>query len=240
MAEKVQIVEALPRLPTRRPDAHKGDFGRVLIIGGSRGMVGAVALAARAALRSGAGLVTMAVPACIQQTVAALCPPATSIALPDTTDGTISATAPELFADDEEFALPYDVVAIGPGLGRTESSDRAVELFVELFGEVALLPVVIDADALNALAESDRLAGTHNFRTIITPHPGELARRLCPRAVAVGADGLLIVDGAAAQVWNADGSRAAFCGNAARCLGRRLLESGAAEPVSLQVGDHHQ
>ena len=89
----VRNVRSIPRLPRRKRDSHKGDYGRVLIVGGSRGMIGAPALAASAALRSGAGLVKMTLPVSIQLISASLEPCATSLALPDTAAGTFSLAA---------------------------------------------------------------------------------------------------------------------------------------------------
>ena len=127
MTDSLKHVRRIPSLPERQHDAHKGNFGRVLIIGGSVGMAGAPALAGLAALRSGAGLVTIAVPGAIQQTVAGLCPCATTIILPQTKTGQIDpvATLTEFTrrgwikpdeSDTTNAARP-DIVAIGPGLG---------------------------------------------------------------------------------------------------------------------------
>jgi NAD(P)H-hydrate epimerase len=154
-------------LPPRRRTAHKGDHGHVLVIGGGPGMAGAARLAGEAALRSGAGLVTLAVH---PQSLASV------------------ATRPELMhvaansADDLAAVLSRaTVVAVGPGLGQ---GDWARSLF-----EVALAsgkPLVVDADALNLLAASPQ----HLDRWILTPHPGEAARLLGATSAAVQADRL--------------------------------------------------
>jgi NAD(P)H-hydrate epimerase len=159
----------LPRLPPRRPEAHKGDFGTALIVGGSRGMAGAAALAGMAALRGGAGLVRLAVPETVLDTVARFEPSYMTIPLPADAAGRIAAGALDRIL---EAAQPATAIACGPGLGRSFELDQIV---VRLYQEIAK-PMVFDADALNALAaESDVLAHPGGPR-ILTPHPGEFAR----------------------------------------------------------------
>jgi len=151
----------------RAPDAHKGDYGHVLIVAGSRGKTGAAHLAAVGALRSGAGLVTIAAPAGCQGTLAAMGPEYMTEALPEDPDG--------LRPDGVERVLDIarDVIAIGPGLGQT---DRARQ-FVQQLVDRASMPLVVDADGLNAFAaDPDRLTGRDGRDVIITPHPGEMAR----------------------------------------------------------------
>jgi NAD(P)H-hydrate epimerase len=151
----------------RASDSHKGDFGRVLIVAGSRGKTGAAHLAAVGALRSGAGLVTVATPACCQAVVASMGPEYMTEALDEGPDG----LNPE--AVDRLLDLARDVVAIGPGLGQA-SGTRA---FVQALVDRATMPLVIDADGLNAFADDpDRLMGREGRDVIITPHPGEMAR----------------------------------------------------------------
>lgn len=175
---------AVPELPPRRPDAHKGDFGRVLILGGSRGMIGAPALAANAALRSGAGLATVACPEAVQLAVAALCPCATSIPLLETKAGLLDPRAAvarlHLLGLLGGPAAP-SVVAAGPGLGRGHAAfDRG---WNDLLSHISAtqIPIVLDADGLNALppcavwADRESKVIPHS-RIVITPHPGEMAR----------------------------------------------------------------
>lgn len=162
----------LPRLPQRPADAHKGDFGRVLLIGGSQGMSGAITLAALAALRGGSGLVTVAVPAGIQQVVARQEPSYMTAGLPQDGEGQFASGA--LAAIDDQLST-YDAVGCGPGMGQ---SAAAGELARQLYNSLGA-PLVMDADALNVLAgEFSRLqpAGAR----ILTPHPGEF-RRLAGR-----------------------------------------------------------
>ncbi len=159
----------LPTLPPRPPDAHKGNFGTALIIGGSRGMTGAAALAGMAALRGGAGLVRLAVADRCLETVAAHEPSYMTAALPCDVEGRISAAAHTRIV---ELSHAASVVAIGPGMGRSPDLDRLVP---QLYQEIAL-PVVCDADALNALATQRDLLATHAGPRVLTPHPGEFAR----------------------------------------------------------------
>jgi len=153
----------------RRKDAHKGDFGRVLVVGGSRDMPGAPALAASAALRAGAGLVKVACPPAIQQTVVGLCPCATSVALPQTQSGLISRAAASRI---EELALAADVVAVGPGLGTSPGGTALVSALLA----VKDLPLLIDADGLNNLASRKSWWKSCRADLVLTPHPGEMRR----------------------------------------------------------------
>lgn len=159
----------LPHLPDRAPEAHKGHFGFALIVGGSRGMSGAVALAGMAALRGGAGLVRLAVPDRCLDTVAAFEPSYMTTALPADPQGRIS---PEAFEAIRQWADWATVVALGPGLGRSEGLDQLVG---RLYRELPK-PMVIDADALNALAAQPEVLSQPGGPRTLTPHPGEFAR----------------------------------------------------------------
>lgn len=152
----------------RAPDAHKGDFGHVLVIAGSRGKTGAAHLAGSAALRSGAGLVTIATPRCCQPVIASLAPEYMTEALDETVEGAIDLTAIERILE-----LPCDVIAAGPGLGTAPGTVAFMHALVDRAG----VPLVLDADALNAFRDDpERLAGRDGRDIIITPHPGEMAR----------------------------------------------------------------
>lgn len=152
----------------RAADAHKGDFGRVLIVAGSRGKTGAAVLAAQGALRSGAGLVTLATPRSCVPIIAAHAPDYMTEPLEETIDGTIDFAAAEYV-----LSLDADVLAVGPGLGRGEG----VTTFMRELLERSEVPLVFDADALNAFAdEPAALVGREGRDLIITPHPGEMAR----------------------------------------------------------------
>jgi NAD(P)H-hydrate epimerase len=168
----VDVITELPRLEPRAPDSNKGSYGRILVIAGSRGMSGAAVLCASAALRGGAGLVKLAVPQEIWPIVAAANPCYTTFPLPQDGTGRVSPLAlPELLAE----ARTQDVVAVGPGLGR---SDAHIGLLADLLDQVAV-PIVLDADGINAFASQPaRLRAPAGAARIITPHPGEFARLL--------------------------------------------------------------
>jgi hydroxyethylthiazole kinase-like uncharacterized protein yjeF len=152
----------------RAEDSHKGDFGRVTIAAGSRGKSGAAHLAAMGALRSGAGLVTVATPAGCQPVLASLAPEVMTEALAESSDGRVVFAALETL-----LALKHDVIACGPGLGR----GPAVGEFVRGLLDRATVPLVLDADALTVLADDpSALEGREERVVIITPHPGEMAR----------------------------------------------------------------
>jgi NAD(P)H-hydrate epimerase len=158
----------LPQLPPRHADSHKGDYGRALLVGGSRGMSGAIALAGRAALRSGAGLATLAVPNAIQHIVAALEPSYMTHGLADNGAEIDPAAASQIV----DLASHATAVALGPGLGR---STAVTDLVRRLYREIAV-PMVVDADALFALAERPESLAEAGCPRILTPHPGEFAR----------------------------------------------------------------
>jgi hydroxyethylthiazole kinase-like uncharacterized protein yjeF len=156
----------------RRPaDAHKGQYGHLLVVAGSRGKTGAAALAARAALRSGAGLVTVATPASQQPIIATLGVEHMTHALPETAAGALAKAA---LGPIRELTAGMDAVALGPGLSlHPEAQALARALVADL-----PRPMVVDADALSALAgHLDILAGAPGPR-VLTPHPGEMARML--------------------------------------------------------------
>jgi NAD(P)H-hydrate epimerase len=158
-------------LPLRKPDAHKGDFGRAVLIGGSRGMSGAIALAGLAALRGGAGLVTLAVPDACLETVAAFEPSYMTAPLACDEAGRIRSEA------EEEIIRLADVangVACGPGLSRSPQLTALVATLYESLTQ----PLVLDADGLNALAALGDQRPAPAAPRILTPHPGEF-RRLC-------------------------------------------------------------
>ena len=163
-------IEQVPALPDRPEDGHKGTFGKVLIIGGSVGMSGAVCLSSVSALRSGSGMVTAAVPRSIQMTAAAYEPCVMTIGLDTDSNGQLASLSRKRI---EKLLAGKDAVAIGPGLGQ---SAEAAEL-VAIVLEVCRVPLVLDADALN-VAAIDGLLAKRNKETgcVITPHPGEFAR----------------------------------------------------------------
>ena len=166
----------LLQLPDRPPHGHKGTFGRVLIVAGSQGMTGAAALSGLGALRGGAGLVYIAAPQSVVPTIAAIEPSYLTIPLPDDqTTGCVDRTAASLL---EERSAGMDVLAIGPGLGHS----GGVDAVVPRVHRDASQPVVVDADALNALARTETSFSDHAGPRILTPHPGEFSR-LCGRSL---------------------------------------------------------
>jgi ADP-dependent NAD(P)H-hydrate dehydratase len=178
-----ETVDTIPPLPARPRDGHKGTFGRVGIVGGSAAddprMVGAPALAALGAARSGCGMVKVAAPAPILDAVLTLAPFATGLALPMGADGPDPAPSVERF---DELATGVDALCVGPGIGRSPGA-HALTLRAVLQEDA---PAVLDADALNALAATPEFWRDLRARLVLTPHPGE-ARRLL-EALSIRAD----------------------------------------------------
>lgn len=165
----MQAIETIPKLKPRAIDAHKGDFGKVCIIGGSVGMSGAAALAGRAALRAGAGLVRVAVPKSVLPIVASIEPCFTTIALPEDEHGRISSRAVSEILD---AASQNDALAFGPGVGISGELRSVLETLLGQEG----LRLVIDADGLNNLAGMRDWPNECKAKLILTPHPGEMKR----------------------------------------------------------------
>lgn len=161
--------QPMPKLLPRTADSHKGDYGRVLVVGGSLGMAGAAALAGKAALRSGAGLVTLAVPRSIQETVARFEPSYMTLGFGPADNDLLRVED----ADDVlRAADQMTAIALGPGLGIAPITTGLVH---DLYRRVAQ-PMVVDADGLNSLAQDiDQLQSPMAPR-ILTPHPGEFQR----------------------------------------------------------------
>ncbi len=156
---------SIPRVPQRPADSHKGSVGRIVVFGGSWGevgMVGAPALTANAALRSGAGLVQIVTEPDAMPMVATLAPCATTRCL-------------ESSADLSKLAVEFgaDVVAIGPGMGNAVSADQILSLLQSFSGGI-----VVDADALNTLATVGEWLAAWPGNVVLTPHPGEFNRLL--------------------------------------------------------------
>jgi len=165
----MRLISNIPRLNSRAKDAHKGDFGKVCIIAGSVGMSGAAAIAGRAALRAGAGLVRVATPESVLPIVASIEPSFTTIPLAEDGLGRISARAVNSILD---AVSKNDAVAFGPGVG------VSVELRSVLENLIAQedLRLVIDADGLNNLSRMADWPARVKAKVILTPHPGEMKR----------------------------------------------------------------
>lgn len=189
MTATVQTVSALPLLPPRPADGHKGTFGTVLAVAGSKGMSGAAVLCGSAAVRGGAGLVRVACPADVQAVVASGNPCYLTSGLTGTDQ------ADEYTDQVGKLARSADVVAVGPGLGQSDAVRNMVRwLLVE-----RSLPVVLDADALNVLSLVD--LRDRKAPTVLTPHPGEFARLTGMTTDQVQTNRLTLAVGFASQ-WN--------------------------------------
>jgi ADP-dependent NAD(P)H-hydrate dehydratase len=162
-------VTKIPRLKPRAADAHKGDFGKICIIAGSIGMSGAAALAGRAALRAGAGLVRVATPKSVLPIVASIEPSFTTIPLPEDNAGRIAANAANIILN---LIPDNDCVAFGPGLGVTQGVSSVLQRLLEQKG----LRLIIDADGLNNLSKINDWPRKNKADIILTPHPGEMKR----------------------------------------------------------------
>ena len=156
-------------LPPRNEDAHKGTFGRVLVVAGSHRMCGAGYLCALSALRAGAGLVAWALPDRLQPSFAAALPEVITVPLPCTKEGVISAQAQTKL---KHFCTQFtpSVIAVGPGMGKSP--------LLRFILEKVPVPLVVDADALNFIAAHRTVRLPDNRPCIFTPHPGEMARLL--------------------------------------------------------------
>ncbi len=169
------------RLPARPADGHKGGFGHVLVVAGSEGKTGAAALAAEGAGRMGAGLVTVACPAGLNDVLEVKCTEAMTVPLPDTAERGLAASAEESIL---ALAATRDAVGLGPGLGRSEDTVQLVRAVAKRLEQ----PLVIDADGLFAFAAEPAILKARRGVTILTPHPGEAARLLSSSAAEVNRD----------------------------------------------------
>jgi hydroxyethylthiazole kinase-like uncharacterized protein yjeF len=211
-----------------QPSDHKGTRGRVLVVGGAPGLTGAVCLAADAALRAGAGYVTVAVPAPSLRVVEIKLTVPVKIALPAQADGTLLPEAAEVVV---RAARQADAVVLGPGLGRSDATASVVRDLVARL----TLPLLLDADALHALGSDLSLVAARTAPTVLTPHAGEAARLLGITRDAVDADR----DGVAQAL--AVGSATALLkgpGTLVAGAGRLVLNpSGGAGLATLGTGD---
>ena len=163
-------VTELPRLAPRPRESHKGDFGRLLVVAGSEGMTGAAILAARAAYRSGAGLVTIG----IERGLFASVSPAVPEAIFLDTSSWEEKCVPKVLE-------PFDALLVGPGLGTTQNRRLVESLLHHWTGALdrepfGARPLVLDADAINVVATSPSIPVSHCASWVWTPHPGEFAR----------------------------------------------------------------
>ena len=161
----------IPRVfPRRKPDTHKGDYGHIFVLAGSLGFSGAAVLCANSAMRSGAGLVTLGVPEGVYSIIAKKAYPEVMVRpLAETKDKTLSLKAyPAIMSLIEKT----DVLAIGPGLSRNPQTQKLIRRIISNIHK----PMVIDADALNALSGNLEILRINPNLKILTPHPGEFSR----------------------------------------------------------------
>jgi NAD(P)H-hydrate epimerase len=165
----MMVKQHISKIPRRRQDTHKGDFGHVFVVAGSRGMTGAAFLASQAAMLSGSGLVTCGIPKSLNPIMEVKLTEAMTLPLPEIKEGALAASAEKQILD---FSRKADVVALGPGISR---HDEAQKLTVGLLKKIAK-PVVLDADGITALAKNVGILKQRKAPTVLTPHPGEMAR----------------------------------------------------------------
>ncbi len=167
--------DAAEWIPSRSPASYKGSYGRVLVVAGSTGMTGAAALASEAALRAGAGLVTLAIPKSLNPILEVKLSEAMTLSLPETEAGSLAESATSAILEYAERTK--SVLAIGPGLSQHPETVALVHQLVKENTDQELgLRMVIDADGLNALAQSTDLISLLGAEAVLTPHPGEMAR----------------------------------------------------------------
>lgn len=158
-------------IPKRRADSHKGDYGHLLVLAGSVGLTGAAALCSEAALVSGSGLVTLGIPKSLNQIMETKLTEVMTKPLPETRVLSLALKAgPEII----ELAEMVDAVAIGPGLSRYSQTQTLVKKLILTIKK----PLVLDADGINALQDDIGLLKRSNAPSVLTPHPGEMARLL--------------------------------------------------------------
>lgn len=160
--------DVLKRLPDRHPQAHKGDFGKVLLLCGSRGYTGAAALAAMGALRTGSGLVYLGVPESIYFIESVKLTEAIVFPLPDNS-GMMDTSAADVVS---QMIPKMDAVLIGPGMGQSDGAKSVLEMVLK----TAACPVVVDADGINLLAKHKDILRGRTAPTVLTPHEGEFQR----------------------------------------------------------------
>jgi ADP-dependent NAD(P)H-hydrate dehydratase / NAD(P)H-hydrate epimerase len=174
------VHEHIGKISPRKEDSHKGDYGRVLVVAGSRGMTGAACLCCMGALRAGSGLVKCAVPHALNTIMEIKLTEAMTLPLPGNKDGTAFGTAS--LKGILSFSGECDVVAAGPGLG---ASGEVKKLVSDMLKKITA-PLVLDADGLNAIAGKMSILKKRNAATVLTPHVGEMARMMKKDAELIG------------------------------------------------------
>ncbi|MBM4078753.1 MAG: NAD(P)H-hydrate dehydratase [Planctomycetes bacterium] len=162
-------ITRLPKLSPRKPDTHKGDYGRVLVVAGSVGMTGAAYLCSKAALRSGAGIVTLGTPESLYAIMSIKLTCCMVHPLPETDARSLSdAGKQQILALSEK----HDVVAVGPGISLHPETKRLVLWLLQTIDK----PIVLDADGINAVDDDLYALESAKREVVLTPHPGEMAR----------------------------------------------------------------
>ena len=162
-------VRDIPKIQPRKTDTHKGDYGKVFVLAGSCGMTGAACLCSNAALRAGAGIVTLGIPEGLHGIVASRLTCVMTLPLPETPSKTLSELGRQNILD---FSRSFDVASIGPGLSQHPETKKLVQWLLQTMD----IPIVLDADGINALADSPEIIDRIKQPVILTPHPGEMAR----------------------------------------------------------------
>jgi hydroxyethylthiazole kinase-like uncharacterized protein yjeF len=178
LLEPEDIFHALPFRPS---DGHKGTFGKILVLAGSRGMTGAAALSSLATLRAGAGLTMLGIPESLNPILEAKCTEVITKPLPETESGSLSLTAESVI---DELTGWADVLVVGPGLSLHPETIALIQKIIQK----DRLPLVLDADGINALEGEASLLKRRKNPTILTPHPGELARLTGRSISSISAD----------------------------------------------------
>jgi hydroxyethylthiazole kinase-like uncharacterized protein yjeF len=216
------------RLPARPERAHKGDFGRVLVVAGSAEYPGAAVLCGLGALRAGAGLVSVAAAESVTMRMAGAVPELTWMVLDEEAPGLI---APSGWRRVTSEAIGFDAVIIGPGLGRQPATQRRTRNLITSLR----VPVVVDADGLNALADGRRWWQGIEAELVLTPHPGEFARLAGAVPDADDDPGRAEAAAASAARWNQvvvlKGAQTVIAGPAGE-----LVQSSVATPALATAG----
>lgn len=229
--ELIEREEASALIPLRRKYSNKGDYGRVLIVAGSRGKTGAALMAAKACLRAGAGLVTLGVPESLTEIFEARVMEEMTLPLPDKGDGTLSKKAYSKILD-----FNADVLSVGPGIGVSEDTAILVKALIEN----SCAPVVIDADGINSLKGDKDIFRKSKSPVLLTPHPGEMARLLGVSSSGVrGAKQSLKKKAATISISDIEKDRIDTAARFARETGTFLVLKGVPTVVAAPDGNTH-
>jgi len=165
------VKQHIAKIPARREDTHKGDFGHVFVLAGSRGMTGAAYLTSQAAIRSGSGLVTCGIPESLNLVMEAKLTEVMTLPLPETKGQSLAYEALERIIS---FSEKIDSLAVGPGASRNKDTEKLMRDVVKKINK----PIVLDADGVISVVGKCDLLKKRKAPTVLTPHPGEMARLL--------------------------------------------------------------